>query len=341
MSSPDYAMEMSKHQLRRRQRLWALLICLLMLVPLLAACARPQDQPPLKVVATLAPLADWARQVGGERVQVTQIVPAKTDPRTYTLSEQDRQALVSADVLIFNGYDLEPWLGQISQQTQSSSLVTLDLSQYLGVRDTGTRTVVRTPLEGEGPNKTEVEPVYFPPSVVSPYIWLDPGPTMAQRATTLIADSFARADTDGLMVYRRNAERYNGELENLDNRIRRQIRGWPRVRIGAKDLLAMQMTDRAWHYFAQHYTINLRTVATINTFMPTIPTATPLFTDASLSYSEQLRVIGLRKPDGVLDPLSHESYIELMQANVKIMTEGMQRAAKNEPKQFTFSFSDS
>ncbi|HEY0736882.1 MAG TPA: metal ABC transporter substrate-binding protein [Herpetosiphonaceae bacterium] len=330
-------MEMSKQQLYRR-RLWALLIFLL-LGPLLAACAAPQEQP-LKVVATLAPLADWARQIGGDRVQVTQIVPARTNPVTYTLSERDRQALAEADVLIFNGYDLEPWLDEISQQSASPSLVTLDLSQYLGIRDPGTRTVVRTPLEGEGPLKTEAEPVYFPPNVVSPYIWLDPGPNMAQRATILIADTFTRADTDGLMVYRHNAERYNGELENLDNWIKRQIRTWPRVRVGAKNLLAMQMTDRSWHYFAQHYTINLRTVATINTFMPTIPSVTPLFVDPLLSDSEQLRVIGLRKPDGVLDPLSDESYIALMQENVNIMTEGMQRAAKNEPKQFTFSFSD-
>ncbi|MBV9787707.1 MAG: zinc ABC transporter substrate-binding protein [Chloroflexi bacterium] len=333
-------MASSKRQLHRRQTPWALLICLLLLVPLLAACAAPQDQP-IKVVATLAPLADWARQVGGDRVQVTQIVPAKTDPTTYTLSEQQRQAIAEADVLILNGYNLEPWLDEISPQTASESLITLDLSQYLGIRDTGTRTVVRTPLEGEGPTRTEAQPVYFPPNIVSPYIWLDPGPSMAQRATILIADTFGRADMDGLMVYRHNAERYNGELENLDNWIRREIRTWPRVRVGAKDLLAMQMTDRDWHYFAQHYTINLRTVATINTFMPTIPAATPLFTDPALSHSEQLRVIGLRKPDGVLDPLSSESYIELMQTNVKIMTEGMQRAAKNEPKQFTFDFSDS
>lgn len=338
MSSPGYAMEISNN--RRRSIPWALLVCLLILGPLLVACAGSQPAPPLKVVATIAPLADWARQVGDDRVQVTQIVPVETDPTTYTLSEQDKQAIATADVLIFNGFGLEPWLSEISGN-QQPSLVALDLSQYLGARDSGTRTVVRTPLEGEAPNKTEAQPVYFPPSIVSPYIWLDPGPTMAQRATILIADTLTRADPDNLMVYRRNAEQYNGELENLDNWIKRQIRSWPRVRVGAKELLAMQMTDRAWHYFAQHYTINLRTAATINTFLPTIPAATPLFIDHSLSSSEQLRQLGLRKPDGVLNPLGGESYIKLMEANVNIMTEGMQRAAKNDPKQFSFSFANS
>jgi ABC-type Zn uptake system ZnuABC Zn-binding protein ZnuA len=332
MCSPGYAMS----TLKQKRALW-ILLCLLLAMPLLVGCSSaPADRPPLRVVATLPPLADWARQVGGERVEVTQIVPAGTDPTRYTLTEADRRALDAAQVLIFNGYGLEPWLAQASQELQSKPLITLDLSQYLGNRSSGTRTVVRTPLEDEGEAKTETEQVYLPPAVVSPYIWLNPGPTMAQRATILIGDTFARVDPDGLMVYRHNAERYNGELENLDNWIRRQIRSWPRVRVGNKDLLAMQAGDRSWHYFAQHYAINLRTVATINTFLPTIPAATPLFVN-QLDGSERLQQIGLRKPDGVLNPLSDDSYITLMQENINIMTQGMQRAAKSQPKQFSFS----
>jgi ABC-type Zn uptake system ZnuABC Zn-binding protein ZnuA len=343
MCSLGYAMSAFEQNgaRRRRRSLGWLLICLL-LGPILAACTlAPAARPPLRVVATVPPLADWARQVGGDRVAVTQIVPVGTDPARYTLTEQDRQTIAEAEVLILNGYGLEPWLAQTSQELQSEALITLDLSQYLGSRSSGTRTVVRTPLEDEGRTKTETEPVYFPPSVVSPYIWLDPGPSMAQRATILIADTFTRADPDGLMLYRHNAERYNGELENLDNWIRRQIRGWPRVRVGGKELLAMQAGDRSWHYFAQHYTINLRTSATINTFLPTIPAATPLFINQPLDSSQQLQQIGIRKPDGVLNPLSHDSYITMMQENVNIMTQGMQRAAKSQPKQFSFNSASS
>jgi len=149
--------------------LWWLCVPALLL-GLLAACAPPQPQrPPLKVVATIAPLADWAQQVGGDQVEVTQIVPAETDPLTYTLSEQDRRALSAADVLIFNGFGLEPWLGQAIGTIEGPPLVTLDLSQYLGMRNSGTQAIVRTPLEGaeRGPNgeRTEVERVYIPPSI--------------------------------------------------------------------------------------------------------------------------------------------------------------------------------
>jgi ABC-type Zn uptake system ZnuABC Zn-binding protein ZnuA len=313
----------------------------LMLIGPLAACSQPQAQrPPLKVVATLAPLADWAQQVGGDRVEVTQIVPAGSDPIAYTLTEQNREAIAAADVLLLNGYGLEPWLDEAIATIEGPPLISLDLSQYLGIRSSGTHTIVRTPLEGaeRGQNgeRSELEQVYIPPSVISPYVWLDPGPAMAQRAVTLIADTFTRANPDDLLIYRRNAEKYNGELENLDNWIRQQIRSWPRVRIGSRQLLAMQAVDRSWHYFAQHYTINLRTVATLNTFTPMIPAATPLFIDRTLSPSEQLHLLGLRKPDGVLDPLGDTSYIELMKKNVNLMTQGMTHAARSEPLQFSF-----
>ncbi len=313
---------------------------LALLVGSLAACGQPQAQrPPLKVVATLAPLADWARQVGGDQVQVTQIVPAETNPATYTMTEQDRRAISAADVLLLNGYGLEPWLDQAIQTIEGPPLITLDLSQYLGIRNSGTHAIVRTPLEGteRGQNneRSELERIYIPASVISPYVWLDPGPSMAQRAVVLIADTFTRANPDNLLIYRRNAEQYNGELENLDNWIKQQIRSWPRVRVGSRRLLAMQTIDRSWHYFAQHYTINLRTVGTLNTFAPTIPAATPLFIDRTLITSEQLDSLGLRKPDGVLDPFADNSYIELMKKNVNQMTQSMQQAARSEPMQFS------
>ncbi|HEX6290755.1 MAG TPA: metal ABC transporter substrate-binding protein [Herpetosiphonaceae bacterium] len=333
-------METPKHTpLRsgRWRRVSALLLILLIGGPLLAACGQAASaRPSLNVVATLAPLADWARQVGREHVQVTQIVPAGIDPKTYVLTQRDRAAIDRADVLLLNGYELEPWLDQALAESMSPPRVTLDLSQYLGVRNNGTHAIVRTPLEGEerGGEKSEIEQIYIPPSVVSPYLWLDPGPTMAQQAVMLIADTFTRADLDNLLAYRRNADQYNGELENLDNWIKRQIRGWPRVRAGTKELLALQAVDRSWHYFAQHYAINLRTTVTISTFEPTIPAVTPLFVDQFLSESERQRLLGLRQPDGVLNPLADNSYIELMKHNVNIMTQGVQRAARREPLQF-------
>ena len=85
-------------------------LLLVLFAPALIACGQLGQQPQLRVVATLAPFADWARQVGGERVSVTQLVPTGVDPRTWEPSATDLQHLSEADVVLFNGLGLEPWL---------------------------------------------------------------------------------------------------------------------------------------------------------------------------------------------------------------------------------------
>lgn len=308
------------------------LVCALIVLPILSACSSTTVAgPPLNVVATIAPLADWARQVGQDRVRVTQIVPVGVNPETYTPRAQDKQAIATADVVILNGLGVEPWLDDLLKQAQSTRLIALDLSQFL-VDRSPRRALVRSPLEGEADGRSsrtdERELVLIPPTIYSSYLWLDPGPTMAQRSISLIADTFARVDPDRLLVYRRNAEMYNGELENLDSWVRRQIRAWPRLQVGSQSLLALQMPDRRWYYFTQRYDIKLRAPGDLSTISPALPSSTPLFIDSFVTEEERLRALGLRAPDGVLAPLGTDNYVQLIRQNVDVMGRGLQRAAR-------------
>lgn len=317
--------------LRRRGLLAS--IAALVLLPLLAACgAPPAARAPLKVVATIAPLADWARQVGQGHVAVRQLVPAGVDPTTYALSGADRRALSEADVLLFNGLDLEPWLGPALVQARPQQLISLELGQFVGAKARGQRPATRSQL---APDSDSLDADRSQPSTIlaqpaySSYLWLDPSADMAQRGVMLIADTFARADYDRLIVYRRNAEQYNGELENLDSWIKRQMRTWPRVRVGSRQQVVWQSPDRSWHYFAERYGVNLRTVQNLRSIEPPLPESTPLFVDRFQVAVDQLRPANLRQPDAVLDPLGDENYIQLMRRNVNLMAEGLSRASRN------------
>lgn len=322
--------------LRRSSWIVALLLLVIAASPWLVAMAqRRPERPPLKVVATIAPLADWARQVGREHVAVRQLVPINTDPTTYSPSDADRLAIAQADVLIFNGLQLEPWLDQLVEQAAPEKIVTLELARFVGPTSQAPRVAQQQQLPAEDQSNSDQERAQriLPPYVESSYLWLDPGSDMAQRSVLLIADTFARVDPDGLAGYRRNAEQYNGELENLDNWIRREIRTWPRFKVSSRPLLWMQMLDKSWRYFAVRYSINLREPGSLNSSNTTLPASLPLFVDSSLQAADQLKAIGLRQPDGVLRPLGNENYLQLMRDNVTIMTEGMRRAARNTPVQ--------
>lgn len=336
MCSPVSAMSSTSSQQalgRGWRRLLALVCLALICAPWLVACGPAiAERPPLKVVATIAPLADWARQIGQQRVTVTQLVPLNTDPTTYVLTQADQRALREADVLLFNGLDLEPWLYKTVEQVRPPQMVSLELSQFVGPRSGGQQPVGRSQLapdaESDDSLSQDRTTVLAQPTY-SRYLWLDPGPDMAQRSVMLIADTFARADPDRLMVYRRNAEQYNGELENLDNWIRRQIRTWPRLEVGTRELLAWQSSDRSWHYFAARYGITLRTTQSLRSIEPALPETTPLLVDHFGYVADQPLTPDLRRPDAVLNPLSDQSYIQLMRRNVNVMTQGLQQAARN------------
>ena len=66
------------------------------------------DSGKVQVVTTLPLFADFVREVGGDRVEVTSLVPAGADPHTFEPSPSDVKKVAEADIAFANGLDLEP-----------------------------------------------------------------------------------------------------------------------------------------------------------------------------------------------------------------------------------------
>lgn len=87
----------------------------LLSVFLLAACGEdkkatdtpPTGDEPLKVVSSFTIIADMAREIGGDLVEVYNLVPTGTDPHEYEPLPNDIKAATNADVLFYNGLNLE------------------------------------------------------------------------------------------------------------------------------------------------------------------------------------------------------------------------------------------
>jgi ABC-type Zn uptake system ZnuABC Zn-binding protein ZnuA len=217
-------------------------------------------------------------------------------------------------------------------EEKARQIVALELARFIGNTAVGQMAPARPYAETERNSSArgqQDEFDYFDSVGTSPYLWLDPGPGMAQFAVQLIADTFTRVDPDSLATFRRNAERYNGELEVLDGWIRRQVRDWPQKTMSTRNALVVQVPDRSWHYFAQRYGINLRTFDDDSTGQkPDVEL--PLFVDQFVDRTEYLAVLGLRQPDGVLKPLGDNNYVQLMRSNVTTMANGLQQAARRD-----------
>ena len=106
---------MFQHRIRKRN--WKLVMFVVMFVSLLAACSNAQsgqgskqegtDSDKIKVVTTIAQIAEPLSVIGGERLQVSSLMGPGVDPHLYNASQGDLNKLQDADVIFYNGLYLE------------------------------------------------------------------------------------------------------------------------------------------------------------------------------------------------------------------------------------------
>ena len=99
----------------------ALLVLFSLLLPLSWSSAQAADK--LAVVTSFSILADLTRQVGGEHVQITDLVGADEDAHTYEPTPDDAKALLKARLIIKNGLGFEPWLDRLVASSASKTPV--------------------------------------------------------------------------------------------------------------------------------------------------------------------------------------------------------------------------
>ncbi|WP_371785373.1 metal ABC transporter substrate-binding protein [Streptosporangium subroseum] len=158
---------------------------------------------PLKVVATTTQVADFARNIGGDKVTVTQILRPNVDPHDYEPSPADIQAIADADVVVKNGVGLEKWLDQVISSAGFEGQV-VDAGQGVTVR------------KGDG---SEEE------SAGDPHIWHNP--QNAKIMSTNIEKAFAAKDAPDAAAYQANLDTYGANLDALDTDIAQRINTIP------------------------------------------------------------------------------------------------------------------
>ena len=176
---------------------------LLLLVPVLAACGEDAGGSgdggsdvsgrTIRVVATTQQIADAARVIGGERVAVFGMMGPGVDPHLYKASAGDVNELEEADIVFYNGLNLEGRLADL--------MVTM-------AADKPTYAVAAAV-----PEEMLAEPPEFE-GKFDPHVWFDPA--LWKFALQQVADGLADLDPDSAGVYEANLDAYLEELEALE-----------------------------------------------------------------------------------------------------------------------------
>lgn len=152
----------------------------------------------LKVAASFYPLAHFAEQVGGDKVEIIKIIPGNAEPHEYEPTAKDMVKIQTSRVFIFNGAGLEPWAERILGDLKKKGILTLQMAEHFS-------------LLGDKRG-----------AKYDPHIWLDP--LFAIKEVELIRDIFIRADPANRDYYRSNCALYTGKLLLLNDRYDRGLK---------------------------------------------------------------------------------------------------------------------
>jgi zinc/manganese transport system substrate-binding protein len=190
-------------------------------------------------VASLHPLlGDLARQVGGERVEVVDLIQRNTDPHHFEPQPEDLRAAGDARLFLASGMGLETYLGTLRTLIPGSARL-VEVGATLPT------------LEGSCDH-----PGHHHEGTQDPHWWhsID----AFRRATTVTAEAFAEADPGGAPGYRARALAYRERLDQLERWARRQVARVPRER------RVLATTHAAFGYFCHEYGFEALPVQGVN-----------------------------------------------------------------------------
>jgi len=214
---------------------------LLSLGIVLSACATEVPlvditERPINIVTTTSIVADAVENVGGERVEVTNLMGPGIDPHLYNASEGDVSRMANADIIFYNGLNLEAQMGEVFRQMHGQ-IITVAVGE--GIDES--RLLEDEDYEGEP----------------DPHIWFDV--TMWSHAVERVRDTLIEIDPDSQAYYEGNTESYLAQLADLHDYILAQAARVPenqRVLITAHD---------AFQYFGEAYGFEVRGLQGLST----------------------------------------------------------------------------
>jgi zinc/manganese transport system substrate-binding protein len=211
-------------------RLFAALTLVFVALP-----AHAEQSPKLKTVASFSILADFVRNVGGERVDVVTLVGPDSDAHVFAPTPADARKVAEAKLVFVNGLGFEGWMARLAKAAGGNAVTVTAAA--------GVKTLKIEDSHGHG--------------ATDPHAWQSV--TNAKIYVANIRDALVKADPDGKSAYEANAKTYLDKLDTLDAEVKAAV-----ARIPA-DRRRIITTHDAFGYFAAAYGVQFVAPAGVST----------------------------------------------------------------------------
>jgi zinc transport system substrate-binding protein len=188
----------------------------------------------INVVTTIFPPYDFVREVAGDRVNLTMLLPPGAESHSFEPTPQDIIKINNCDIFIYVGGESDAWVERILESVDTTKIEIVTLMDCVEVVEE----LVVEGMQEEEEEGGEEEPEY------DEHVWTSP--RNAKLIVTEITGALKKRDPSNAAVYERNLEAYTAKLDSLDISFRDLVQGAKRKTIVFGDRFPFR-------YFADAY----------------------------------------------------------------------------------------
>lgn len=160
----------------------------------------------INIVTSIYPIYDFAKEVGGEKVNVNMLLSPGVEIHDFEPTPQDIINIQESDLFLYTGEDLEPW----------AETVISGIDETENIKNVANNVeLIENDEEEEHLHSHEEHEKY------DTHIWLDPH--KAIKIVENIRDELCIKDPENSSYYQENAKEYISKLTDLDNDIQETV----------------------------------------------------------------------------------------------------------------------
>lgn len=189
-----------------------------------------KDSQKLKIISTVFPPYDLARQIAGDNADISILLPPGSESHTYEPTAKEILEIQNCDIFLYIGGENEQWAEKIISSNKSDSVKTVKLIDCV-------KTLEEAELHEEEHHEEHSHET-------DEHIWTSP--KNEQLMLTAVYDAICEADPENKAVYTKNKDSYNEQLTELDKAYKEAVGN-------AKNKTIIMADKFPFRYLAEEY----------------------------------------------------------------------------------------
>ena len=222
-----------------------------LLISVFSSDISKMEEDKIKIVATIFPNYDFAKQIGGDKVEVKLLLNSGVESHTYEPTPKDMIEIENSDIFVYTGNEFEAWAENILLSL-NSKIEVIDTSKNVELinKEEFKKFYAKTEIIEETHNQ-ENEEHHHNESSFDRHIWLNPNNSIIMIDDIL--EKLCKIDPDNIDYYTKNADNYKKQILDLDKKIENLVNNSIKKEIAFAG-------EFSYSYFIDRYGLNFVSV---------------------------------------------------------------------------------